>query len=41
VQLRDKSALIEAGVKKLEEELKKDFLDKTREVKQGAHDYGV
>ena len=41
VWLREKSALVEVEVKKLEEEIKKDFLDKkTMVIKQGAHDYG-
>ena len=39
VRLREKSALVEAKVKKLEEEIKMDFLDKKiRVIKQGAHD---
>lgn len=40
VRLRDKSALVEVEVKKLEDEIKKDFLDKkTTVIKQGVHDY--
>jgi len=39
VWLRNKSALMEAEVKKLENEIKKDFLDKkVRVPKQGAQD---
>lgn len=41
VQLRKKSSLIEAEVKKLEDKIKEDFLDKnTRVIKQGVHDHG-
>jgi len=40
VRLREKGALLEAEVKKLEDKIKIDFLDKkTRAIKQGAHDY--
>jgi len=40
VRLREKSALVEAEVKKLEDEIEKDFLDKeTRVIKQGAHNH--
>ena len=40
VRLREKSVMVEAKVKKLEEGIQKDFLDKKIVViKQGAHDY--
>ena len=40
MRLRDKITLVEAEVKKLEEEIKNDFLDKKIGViKQGVHDY--
>jgi len=40
VRLREKCALVVVDVKKLEDEIKKDFLDKkTKVIKQGAHDY--
>ena len=40
VRLREKSILVEAEVKKLEDEIKKDFLDKkTRVIIQGVHDH--
>lgn len=40
-RLSKKGALVEAEVKKLEDEIKEYFLDKkTRVVKQGAHDHG-
>ena len=40
VRLREKSALVEVEVKKREDKIKKDFLDKkTRVIKQGAHNY--
>lgn len=40
VWLREKSALLEAKSKKLEDRIKKDFLDKKPKViKQGAHDH--
>lgn len=40
VRLRVKSSLVEVVVKKLEEEIKEDFLDKkTRVIKQGAHNH--
>jgi len=41
VWLWEKSALVEIEVKKLKEEINKDFLDqKIRVIKQGVHDYG-
>jgi len=40
VRLREKSALVEVEVKKLEDEIKKDFLDKkTRGTKHGSHNH--
>jgi len=40
VRLRDKSAMMEEEFKKLEEGIRKDFLDKkTVVIKQDAHDY--
>lgn len=40
VWLREKSALLEVEAKKLEDEIKKDFLDKEpRMTKQGVHDH--
>ena len=40
VRLREKSTLVEVEVKKLEDEIKEDFLDKkTKVIKQGAHDH--
>jgi len=40
VRLRKKSALMDTEVKKLEDEMKDDFLtEKTRMVRQGAYDH--
>lgn len=39
VRLREKSALVEAEVKKLEDEIKKYFLDKKNRGIRGAHDH--
>ena len=40
VRLREKTSLVETRVKKLEEEIKNDFLDeKMRVINEGAHDY--